>query len=263
MSKHFESPREDNTSTCTAAAEAYRSECLPPEHFISRSPLMLSKGANIDDYRLLYKLRYQVYCHEANFLDPEDYCDGLEFDAFDAFSEHFMATTPDSNHEIVGTVRLVKWSEHLSFPTAMHFEALLQELERLNFPLDSTAEISRLCISKHYKRRPFEGLQADEGYTEISKQRRDNPDIILELFKILYCSSRYDLGITHWIASFEDPLCRLLHRYGVHLEPLSSEEIDYYGKVKIYGASIDQVEENMKMHRPEIYQFICEQHNHA
>lgn len=224
---------------------------------------MLAKGASIEDYRLLYKLRYQVYCHEANFLDPEDYSDGLEFDAFDAFSEHFMATIPDRNHEIVGTVRLVNWSEQLSFPTAMHFESLLQELDRLNFPLDSTAEISRLCVSKQYKRRPFDGLQADEGFAEIGKQRRDNPDIILELFKILYCSSRYDLGITHWIASFEDSLSRLLHRYGVHLELLCSEEIDYYGKVKIYGASIDQVEKNMKLHRPEIYEFICEQRNDA
>ncbi len=263
MRKHFGSPIEDDTSTCTTVAEANRSEWLQPEQSIPANPLVFAKGESADDYRLLYKLRYQVYCHEASLLDPSDYSDELEFDAFDAYSEHFMATNTATNHDIIGTVRLVKWSERLSFPTALYFESLLQQLDRLKFPIDSTAEISRLCISKQYRRRAFNELPADKGLAEISNQRREKPDILLELFKIMYCSSRYDLGITHWIASLEDSLCRLLHRYGVHLELLSSEEIDYFGKVKIYGASIDQVEENMKICKPEIYEFFREQRNYT
>lgn len=35
----------------------------------------------------VYSLRYQVYCHEANFLNPEDYSEGLEHDEFDPASE--------------------------------------------------------------------------------------------------------------------------------------------------------------------------------
>lgn len=224
---------------------------------------ILTKGESAEDYELLFRLRYQVYCHETNFLDPDNYSDGLECDEFDAFSEHFLATDVNSNHDIFGTVRLVKWSEQLSFPTAVYYESLLEELERRKFPLDSTAEISRLCISRKYRKQVVDGLQGAECYAEIGDQRRGSPEVILELFKIMYCSSRYDLGITHWIASFEDSLYRLLNRYGVHLELLAPDEIDYYGKVKIYGASIDQLEESMKMHKPELYAFFCEQSGFA
>ena len=211
------------------------------------------------DYESLYSLRYQVYCHEAHFLDPDDYFDGLEYDEFDAFSEHFLARNPNSNDEVVGTVRLVRWSEYLTFPTVMHFKSLLKQLSRLKFPLESSAEISRLCITKQYRRRTMDGLIGAGGYTDKSDNRRKFPVVLLELFKNMYLASRYALGITHWIATFEDSLYRLLQRYGVHFNLLIPEEIDYYGKVKIYGASLNHLEEEMKKRRPDLYAFFCEQ----
>jgi len=238
----------------------------------------LRKGENENDYKALHNLRYQVYCHEAHFLNPDNYPAGLEIDEFDAVSEHFLAANAASNDDIVGTVRLVRWSQHLLFPTAVYFESLLEHLGRLKFPLDSTAEISRLCISKQYRRRAMDGLlgvetskgrRAIDGLLgvetkkESSHGRRRYPEVILELFKTIYFSSRFDLGITHWIATFEDSLYRLLNRYGVHFTLITPDEINYYGKVRIYGASIRQVEETMKLNRPDLFAFFCEQADHA
>lgn len=223
----------------------------------------LVKGENSQDYEAMHRLRYQVFCNEVHFLSPDQYPTGLEIDDFDAVSEHFLATNASANNDVIGTVRLVRWSERRSFPTARHFGSLLEQLERLEFPLHSTAEISRLCISKQYRKRVKDGLLGLDGYEGGGDRRRRYPEVILELFKVMYLASRFDLGITHWIATFEDSLYRLLNRYGVHLELLSAEEIDYYGKVRIYGASIPQILEAMKMRRSEFYAFFCEPTDHS
>ncbi len=263
MPKQFDLPPA-NTGTVSVLAEPNQHREASAFHFpgaLSLRMRHLKKGERTEEYDAVYRLRYQVYCHEAHFLDPSNYPSGLECDRFDAVAEHFLATNANSDDNTVGTVRLVKWSEQYSFPTAIYHESLLEQLERLNFPIESTAEISRLCISKQYRKRAIDGLLGAGGYLDTNDQRRKYPEIILELFKIMYRSSRYNLGITHWIATFENSLFRLLDRYGVHLEPLASEEIDYYGKVKIYGASIDQLEETMKTKKPELYAFFCEEMN--
>ena len=210
-------------------------------------------------FESLYSLRYQVYCHEAHILNPCDYPDGLETDEFDPVSEHFISTNATNSNNIVGAIRLVRWTDALSFPTAEHFPSLLEKLECMKYPIDSTAEISRLCISKQFRRRAMDKLLGVESFSDGTDKRRKFPMIILELFKSIYLASKYELGITHWIATFEDCLYRLLTRYGVFFELLIPEEIDYFGKVKIYGASIAHIEEEMKNLRPELFGFFLDQ----
>lgn len=47
-----------------------------------------------------YRLRYQVYCHEAEFLDDSEYPDEIESDIYDKHSVHFAAL--DHEKKIVG-----------------------------------------------------------------------------------------------------------------------------------------------------------------
>lgn len=261
MPKQYDSPPE-NTETIAVVPDPNQQRKAGGFQFPGSLALRmrhLTKGESAEEYEALYRLRYQVYCHEAQFLNPDNYPSGLECDKFDTVAEHFLATNANNDDNPVGTVRLVKWSEEYSFPTAVYFDSLLEQLERLNYPIESTAEISRLCISKQYRKRALDGILGAGGYVDSDDRRRKYPEIILELFKIMYRSSRYNLGITHWIATFESSLYRLLDRYGVHLEPLAPEEIDYYGNVKIYGASIDQLEETMKIKKPELFAFFSEE----
>ena len=53
-----------------------------------------------------FALRYQVYCLERAFLNPEHYANQLEIDEFDADSLHFG--TINLQGELVGTARLVR-----------------------------------------------------------------------------------------------------------------------------------------------------------
>ncbi|MDR3632139.1 MAG: PEP-CTERM/exosortase system-associated acyltransferase [Desulfocapsaceae bacterium] len=216
----------------------------------------LTQEKTSEEHMALYNLRYRVYCHEARFLNPDDYPDNLERDEYDAVSEHFLASNARNKNEIIGTVRLVRWSERLSFPTVLHCPSLLKKLERQKFPLESTAEISRLCIARQYRSCAVDGLHGAKINTDNRDQWKRFSAVILELFKIMYLSSRYDLGITHWIATFEDSLYRMLERYGVYFELLAPEYIDYYGKVRIYGACIRRVEDEMRRRRPELAAFF-------
>ena len=80
--------------------------------------------------------------------------------------------------------------------------------------------------------------------------------VILELFKIMYLSSRYELHNALDCDSSEDSLYRMLERYGVYFELLAPEYIDYYGKVRIYGACIRRAEDEMRRRRPELAAFF-------
>ena len=56
--------------------------------------------------RRAQEIRYQVYCVERQFEDPDDHPDGRETDHFDFHSVHSLLIHRASGHA-VGTVRLV------------------------------------------------------------------------------------------------------------------------------------------------------------
>lgn len=255
--------KHNDMTTDTSLRSAATTGPSPSDHFCFPVSLKLNVrrlfGNNSHAaYRSVFRLRYQVYCHEARFLNPADYPEQLEVDDYDPVSEHFIASNLGTEDEPVGVVRLVRWSDNLSFPTSKHYNSLDEKLALLNYPIKTTAEISRLCISKLYRKRAEDGLHGLAGYGDNSDARRKYPVILLELFKIMYRSSKEDLGITHWIAAFEDGLYRLLNRYGIRLELITPNAIEYYGKVKIYGASIQYIEEALRASRPELFEFFIE-----
>ena len=142
----------------------------------------------------VYSLRYQVYCHEANFLNPENYFDGLEHDEFDPVSEHYSVTNPTNRNEAIGTIRLVRWTQQHSFPTVKYCPALLEHLRLVKFPFESTAEISRLCITKQFKTQAMDALPYG-GYAESKGRVEEMPTILFKLLKNMYPASKYALGI--------------------------------------------------------------------
>ena len=95
----------------------------------------------------IYRLRYKVYVEEWHFEKPENHPGGVETDEFDKNSIHFA--TRDENKRIVGTVRLILYSQS-GFP----IEKYCQLTKGTNgIPREKIAEISRLAISKNFRRR--------------------------------------------------------------------------------------------------------------
>lgn len=193
------------------------------------------------------RLRYEVYCIERGFLDPAAYSEGEEADYFDPYAVHFAAVARNSG-QVVGTIRLVGRTPR-GFPLSSHCNVDLDTLPA------NTMEISRLAVSRTYRRRQDDGeygislnyIQAPDE----PQERRRRPEIVLGLYKCMYRESK-TLGVNAWLAAMEPSLARLLSRFSFSFIAIGPE-VDYYGPVTPYLARIDQMEHIVRTTRPMLY----------
>lgn len=214
----------------------------------------------IDDTKYLrdsYALRYDVYCSERHFLVSENYPSKLEIDHFDEHAIHIGAI--DREDVLVGTVRLVLPSKR-GLPLFKHCELFNKDIDYASLLCSTTAEISRLAVSKSYRRRTNDGLydlvsQEDAvpstGNEDEAMHRRHKPEITLGLYKAMYQISKRR-GITHWFAAMEETLLRLLYRYRSAFNPIGPQ-VDYYGPVTPYLAEITHIEAGIRQRCPEMF----------
>ena len=206
----------------------------------------------------VFNLRYQVYCHECGFLNPDDYPEGLEIDQYDPQSINFAAL--DHEDTIVGTIRLIMNSETTPFPIEVHCQSMIK---KNGFPRNHIAEISRLAVSKKYRKRVDDGRTGMESYPiakdseearrelESREYRRKRPEIVLGLYKLMYHESKQH-HLTHWFAAMERKLWEILNRVGILFHQIG-EEVDYYGPVIPYFGSISELERHIYQVNPELY----------
>lgn len=202
----------------------------------------------------IYRLRFKVYCDEWGFEKPEDHPTGLEVDEYDEHSVHFAAIAKRDRH-MVGTVRIILDS-HLGFPHQHHCIVDQGEQKRIvdKSPPSRPArmgEISRLAVSKDYRRRTLDNLlyedqihekveelirekEARDAQAGIVVERRRQADmaIVMGLYTCLTTESR-ELQLTHWYVATVRALIVLLKRIGFQFEPIGPE-IDYHGLRRPY-----------------------------
>lgn len=203
-----------------------------------------------------YQLRYDVYCLQKGFLDPENYPEQTEIDDFDAHSLHFG--TFDDLGNALGTIRLVKKSKK-GLPMLDHCEIDISE-----DLLEGAGEISRLAVSKIIRKRREDtqyGIANDDiPIDEMPKihptdnGRRHRPDIVIGLYKCLYQESKKQ-GITHWVAAMEPGLLKLLKRFYFDFYPIGPE-VDYYGAVRPYMVSLESIEDKVYESSKEFYAYF-------
>jgi N-acyl amino acid synthase of PEP-CTERM/exosortase system len=202
---------------------------------------------HIDALESAYRLRFDVYCVERAYLPPQDYPSGREIDEFDAHSLHFSAFNRAG--DTVGTIRLVQ-PNSTGFPLLQHCQLHDEVIP------DEIVEISRLAVSKRYRRRAEDdiyGITPEQIMVPDPRpeERRRRPEIVLGLYKIIYQESKRR-GITHWLAAMERSLVRLLWRYGFSFEAIGPE-VDYYGPVTPYITKIAEIERDVLAIRPSIF----------
>ncbi len=225
-----------------------------------------------DDNRLrtVYRLRYKVYCEEWGFERPEEYPDGLETDIFDKQSVHFLAE--NDTGRLVGTIRLILSSPE-GFPLEKYCELNINKNE---LPRESLAEISRLAISKEFRRRaedrylygPGEegrGIgsfnyshgkfrrRSGDGYKSGKPfhERRIKHEAVASLYKAIYLESKRR-QITHWYAVMTKGLYMLLSRLGIDFHAIG-EAVDYHGIRTPYVGEIKKIEQSVSIKNPELF----------
>ena len=204
----------------------------------------------------IFRLRFQVYCHECGFIKKEDYPDGIETDAWDAQSVHFAALS--ARGDLMGTLRMILPGK-LPLPIQTRCPDVFKKID---VSQNDYTEISRLVISKNVRRR-----QGDELYyaPEIEDKsvvmgegiffRRAKP-MAFGIYRELYRESKRR-GITRWFTIMEKSLYFLLRIHGFKFECIGPE-IDFYGPVSPYVGRMDTIEQEVREKFEKFYQYFTE-----
>lgn len=221
---------------------------------------IVAKYVEPEDNELLLealRLRYTVYCEEKHFIDEQVIANAqhIEIDEYDKdLSWHFVVlnTRATGEEHVIGTVRLVRYSEEKGFPTGKFHPALYGKLAQHD--KNVIAEISRLCINPCFRKRRDDDLYGVATYNN-SDQRRKYPIVLLSLLREMYWFSK-KVGIKFWLTSMEDSLYRYLKCISLEFQPLDEDYIEYYGKVKSFLMGIEDAEKRLEEKRDDLYLYF-------
>ncbi len=208
----------------------------------------------------VYRLRYQVYVEEWGFESPDDHPEGLEKDVFDQHSIHLYACSAAEDN-IIGTARIIMGSDR-PFPIEQHFD--LND-SAINAPRNKIAEISRLAISKEFRRRAIDRFifSKDHSHSEAQELQQTMPsssvegerrkcehELIRGIYLLLYRES-LQVGLTHWYAVMARGLQVILGRWGIPFKQIGPEQ-EYHGLRAPYALSIRDLEKHLEKKNPEL-----------
>jgi len=212
----------------------------------------------------IYKLRYDVYVSEFGFEKKESHPLGQEKDIYDSHSVELAAIEQINaeTQKVIGTIRLILHSEY-GFPIE---NAVPLDFTKKKIQVDKIAEISRLAISKDYRRYQGDGLYGVKSYLkqpvgDLPLHRKNplnetkvriQPHLIWGLFKEMYQVSK-KLGITHWYMITEKKLWYALKRFDFIFRQIG-EPVDYHGMRIPYLGVIEEIEQNLIKKHMDFYQ---------
>jgi N-acyl amino acid synthase of PEP-CTERM/exosortase system len=193
-----------------------------------------------DDRALLrqaYRLRYQVYCVERQFLTGQN---GVEYDEYDEFARHAVVRWHRTG-EVVGTVRLVLPKvpaggddfpiQHVCDPAVLR-----------GLPRATIGEVSRFALAK-----------------QSTKQVRCMSATTCSLLRLALIQGAVRLsaeaGHTHWLAVMEPTLLRLLRATGIHFDPLGPP-VEYHGLRQPAVAELMPLLARLAEEQPVVWDFI-------
>ncbi len=208
----------------------------------------------------VYKLRYQVYCIETGFENPESHEGGVELDEYDDLSVHYLIRHRQSD-VFAATTRLILPNGNnpeKQFPIEQHtqidnFEAI-KPVPRINL-----AEVSRFCVSKEFKRRKKEygtltGIGPDSENPFSDDERRTFPHITLALIACLIKMSNEN-NVSYWYAVMEPALLRFLSTLGIHFNNIGPLT-DYHGKRQPCIIKVDDLLDGVLAKNPDVWDML-------
>jgi N-acyl amino acid synthase of PEP-CTERM/exosortase system len=202
----------------------------------------------------IYRLRYKVYVEEWGFEKQEDHPGGIEKDEYDEHSVHFAVRRKGEDRPI-GTIRMITNSDK-GFPIEKHckIDADLSVFDKNRF-----GEISRLAVSKDYRKRAtdsvyFDGKMVEETAIDnmFSGSRKMGNDIVLGLYRCIYQES-LERGNQCILAVMAKGLVLLLKRVGILFEPIGPAQY-YHGLRMPYLGKIDTMLQELARRNPTLYQ---------
>lgn len=198
---------------------------------IARDELVIEIADTHEQVLAAQRLRYLVYCEEHEFLVGRD---GIEEDEFDLHSRHILVRSRRSSM-VYGTVRVVLSGEYgIGFPMQLVCDAhVLQP-----FCHPQIGEISRFAVT-----RDRAGLSSAAS-------------ALMRLFLIRgIVQVSGECGLTHWCATMERTLLRLLRTTAIHFEPVG-KPIEYHGLRQPAVYSLSRGLPQIRSEHPYLWSFL-------
>ncbi len=163
-----------------------------------------------------HALRYQVYCLERKFENPDEHNRGLEIDQFDDHAIQGVLFHRPTDRAI-GTVRMILPVNCTD--DGLPIEQLLREnnIDLSDFVcIEDAVEVSRFAISKEFRRRWTDDRAVVAG-GPLSREdtARQTNLACLSLIQFLVRQS-VERGVFYWTAVMEATFLRMLARMGIH-----------------------------------------------
>ncbi|MCB1878606.1 MAG: PEP-CTERM/exosortase system-associated acyltransferase [Gammaproteobacteria bacterium] len=193
-----------------------------------------------------YQIRYQVYCRETGFEDPEEFADGKETDSHDRHSVHFAARDPRSGSWIAAMRLVFAANGRLPLEAACSLEPVPEKLSERR----SLVELSRLCVLESHRRHNRDrslGLKVIDGNSgAVTKNMPDPryPEIMLGFIRATFAWSRKH-NVSHCYFLVNNALARTLKRLNIMLTPVG-DAIEHRGMRTPYVVDLRESERRMK-----------------
>ncbi|PFG54839.1 N-acyl amino acid synthase of PEP-CTERM/exosortase system [Marinobacter sp. LV10R520-4] len=237
---------------------------------IFNSVFSVELATSPEEINEIFELRYQVYCIDRPFEDPNCFADKREHDAYDPRSAHALVRHRASG-DGVAAVRIVmsgNTPEQAYFPmegSCVHQMDRHAQNAFAGEPRERIAEISRMAVSREFRRRFNEdrstsGISDFASYSDWENGKRALPYISLGLFAaILQMSVKH--AITHWTAAMEPALLRMLKRFGVEFDHVGPV-LEYHGRRRPAFTEAASMIEGAKKRRPDVWSLVTDNGRH-
>lgn len=153
---------------------------------------------NITLIKKSQKLRYDVYCLENKYFDPNNYQDQLETDEYDKFATVFVAI--DENENCIATARIINNNE-----LGLQTENYIKNIDK-NIDKNKIAELSRLIL------------------TEKLRGKLIGKKIVLDVCREMY---QYSLknNIEYWYNTMFFTTWKFFYHLGVYFEIIGDPNV--------------------------------------
>lgn len=198
----------------------------------------------------VFRLRYDVYCEERNYLPSADYPLGMEADEYDRDATHFIVYGTDPRP--MGYMRTVPADDSGSFPVFNHGLLPFRDL-RLPHP-DIAVECSRLMVRPDVRMQEV-GVSFPQHLILPHPPAQNASALIqMKLVRMAYRNA-LETNVRCFHAALEPPLARRLNRLGFPLKPIGPPG-EYFGAVTPYLMDLREMEHGMRSQAPLTWAFF-------
>jgi N-acyl amino acid synthase of PEP-CTERM/exosortase system len=188
-----------------------------------------------DDAELLrevYRMRYEVYCEEMGFEEPESFPEGLEHDVYDHRSRHCLLQHRASS-VYAGCVRLILHDPDAPqelFPFERYCGSSLRRdvLDPASLPAGSYGEISRLTVRAAFRRRKSDREEIPGPVADFHRDRRGSMPIAVGLYVAGAALGLLE-GLSGVFVMMEPRLARHLSLCDIRFTPVGNV-VEYHGR---------------------------------